>query len=533
MKNSTGLFYVTAFVASMALINACKEKAEIPSLTTTPVSAITSTSATSGGNVISDGGSEITARGIFWSTSQNPDLNDNKTTDGTGPGTFVSILNGLTANTTYYVRAYATNSEGTSYGSEISFLSDQARGATLTTSAVSSVSVTTAVSGGNISDEGDAVVTERGVCWSTSQNPVITGNKTSDGAGQGSFTSNLSGLSENTTYYVRAYAVTSVGTSYGNEVFFKTSSVRQATLTTADVLSVTSNTAVSGGNISSDGGGLITARGICWSTNQNPTLADSFSENGTGPGDFTSSLAGLAPGTTYYVRAYATNSAGTAYGPQKDFTTDQEVSAIVFNPSLTYGSVTDIEGNTYKTIRIGPRIWMAENLKTTRYNDNEAIPLVTENSTWSNLTSHGYSWYNNSSAAYKDAYGALYNWYAVSSGKLCPAGWHVFTQNELNDLKTLLGNGTDIGAKLKETGNTHWALPNPLTTNESGWTGLPGGRRNEDGEFTSIGFVGYWWSATEFSSTAAVDAMLYWDFTFLDSNNFKKTNGMSVRCVKD
>ena len=533
MKNSTGLFYVTAFVASMALINACKEKAEIPSLTTTPVSAITSTSATSGGNVISDGGSEITARGICWSTSQNPDLNDNKTTDGTGPGTFISILNGLTANTTYYVRAYATNSEGTSYGSEISFLSDQARGATLTTSAVSSVSVTTAVSGGNISDEGDAVVTERGVCWSTSQNPVITGNKTSDGAGQGSFTSNLSGLSENTTYYVRAYAVTSVGTSYGNEVFFKTSSVRQATLTTADVLSVTSNTAVSGGNISSDGGGLITARGICWSTNQNPTLADSFSENGTGPGDFTSSLAGLAPGTTYYVRAYATNSAGTAYGPQKDFTTDQEVSAIVFNPSLTYGSVTDVDGNTYKTIQTGNQTWMAENLKTTRYNDNEAIPLITENTTWGNLSSHGYSWYNNSSAAYKDAYGALYNWYAVSSGKLCPAGWHVFTQNELNDLKTLLGDGTDIGAKMKESGNTHWAVPNPLTTNESGWTGLPGGRRNEDGEFTSIGFVGYWWSATEFSSTAAVDAMLYWDFTFLDSNNFKKTNGMSVRCVKD
>ena len=344
---------------------------------------------------------KVTARGICWSTSQNPDINENKTTDGTGPGTFVSTLNGLTANTTYYVRAFATNSEGTSYGDEISFLFQvNPGGATLLTSAVGSVSVNSAVSGGNITDEGDAAVTERGVCWGTSQNPVITGNKTSNEAGPGAFTSNLIGLSENTTYYVRAYAITSVGTSYGNEVFFKTNSVRQATLSTADVLNVTSNTAVSGGNISSDGGGLITARGICWSTSQNPTLADSSSENGTGTGDFTASLAGLAPGTTYYVRAYATNSAGTAYGPQKDLhPTEQDVSAIVFNPSLTYGSVTDIDRNTYKTIQIGPRIWMAENLKTTRYNDNEAIPLEPKTQP-ENISSHGYSWYNNSPELY-------------------------------------------------------------------------------------------------------------------------------------
>jgi uncharacterized protein (TIGR02145 family) len=197
------------------------------------------------------------------------------------------------------------------------------------------------------------------------------------------------------------------------------------------------------------------------------------------------------------------------------------------------GSVSDIDGNTYRTIQIGNQTWMAENLKTTKYNDNEDIPLVTDNTNWSNLTTHAYSWYSNSSASYKDVYGALYNWYTIASGKLCPAGWHVFTENELLTLHTFLGGGTDTGSKMKETGNTHWALPNALTTNETGWTGLPGGRRNEEGLFTSIGFGGYWWSASEFSSTAAVDAMLYYDFIFLDSNNYKKTNGMSVRCVMD
>jgi len=139
----------------------------------------------------------------------------------------------------------------------------------------------------------------------------------------------------------------------------------------------------------------------------------------------------------------------------------------------------------------------------------------------------------NSSEIYKNIYGALYNWYAVTSGKLCPEGWHIFTETEMNTLIVFLSGGTDVGSLMKETGTLHWELPNPYASNESGWTGLPGGRRNDEGVFTSNGFVGYWWSATEFSSTEAIDAMLYYDFTFVDSYNYKKTNGMSVRCVKD
>jgi len=403
----------------------------------------------------------------------------------------------------------------------------------LTTDDVSGITLVSATAGGNITSDGDSDVTARGVCWNTMQNPDLNSSKTSDGTGSGSFISEITGLTSGTKYYIRAYATNSAGTGYGNEIEFTTNPVLPATLTTSPVSKVTLNTAVSGGRITSSGGGEITEKGVCWSLNQNPTIDDSRTVDGTGASNFGSNLSGLDPGTTYYLRAYATNSAGTSYGEQISFSTDTDISPAIFNPDLTYGTVTDIDGNTYKTIQIGTQVWMAENLKTTRYKDEEDIPLVTGNLDWSNLTTHGFSWYDDSPQFYKDVYGALYNWYAVTSGKLCPEGWHVFTETELGTLILFLGNGTDIGSLMKETGTSHWELPNPSAANESGWTGLPGGRRNGEGAFTSNGFVGYWWTATEFSSTEAVDAMLYYDFTFLDSYNFSKTNGMSVRCVKD
>ena len=404
---------------------------------------------------------------------------------------------------------------------------------TVTTDDISGITLVSATSGGNVTSDGDADVTARGVCWSTTQNPDLNSSKTSDGTGSGSFTSEITGLTPDTKYYVRAYATNSAGTGYGDEVEFTTNPVLLATLTTSSVSDVTLNSAVSGGNITSDGGAEITEKGVCWSVNQNPTVDDSKTVDGTGAENFTSNLTGLDPGTDYYVRAYATNSAGTSYGPRIGFSTEPDISPIIFNPALTYGTVSDIDGNAYKTIQIGTQIWMAENLKTTRYNDEEAIPLVMSGTEWSNLTSHGFSWYLNSPEANKNVYGALYNWYAVTSGKLCPEGWHVFSETELNTLSTYLGGGTEVGSLMKETGTDHWVFPGSSATNESGWTGLPGGRRNDEGVFTSNGFVGYWWTATEFNSTEAVDAMLYYDFTFLDSNNYKKTNGMSVRCVKD
>ncbi|MCX6246457.1 MAG: hypothetical protein NTW10_01880 [Bacteroidetes bacterium] len=188
---------------------------------------------------------------------------------------------------------------------------------TLQTYPASSITALAAFGGGNVVD-GRAIVTERGVCWSTSANPTTSDNRTSDGLGCGTFTSTLTGLTANTIYYIRAYATNSVGTGYGNEVSFTTGAIA---LTTTSASSVTCNSAVSGGNITNDGGNAITARGVCWSTSSNPTTTDSHTTDGSGTGFFTSSLTGLTQTTMYYVRAYATNGIGTSYGNEISFTT--------------------------------------------------------------------------------------------------------------------------------------------------------------------------------------------------------------------
>jgi hypothetical protein len=195
----------------------------------------------------------------------------------------------------------------------------------VTTTNVTGITQTTATTGGNVTSDGNAEVTSRGVCWNTSENPTVSNSKTSDGTGTGAFTSSLTQLTPGTPYYVRAYATNSEGTSYGNEVTFSSNPIVLATLTTSDITSITTTTAVSGGSISNDGGGTITARGVCWNTSDNPTVANSKTSDGTGTGSFTSSLTELTPNTTYYVRAYATNSAGIAYGNNKTFTTEPQI----------------------------------------------------------------------------------------------------------------------------------------------------------------------------------------------------------------
>jgi uncharacterized protein (TIGR02145 family) len=196
-------------------------------------------------------------------------------------------------------------------------------------------------------------------------------------------------------------------------------------------------------------------------------------------------------------------------------------------------TVKDIDGNVYKTVTIGKQVWIAENLKTTKFNDSTSIPLVIENTAWSNLKTPGYCWYSNNESSYKVTYGALYNWYTVNTRKLCPTGWHVPSNAEWTTLTTFLGGRDIAGGKLKEAGFTHWTLPNTGATNESGFTILPGGTRNQYGKFYLIGTNGYWWSSTGIGKNYAWFRRIYFFYSIVHRDFGPSRNGRSIRCIKD
>lgn len=201
-------------------------------------------------------------------------------------------------------------------------------------------------------------------------------------------------------------------------------------------------------------------------------------------------------------------------------------------------TLSDVNGNVYKTIKIGKRVWMVENLRTTKYNHGSPIPLVTDDFEWAHLSTPGYCWEKNDSSTYAQTYGALYNWYTVNTGNLCPVGWHVPTDTEWIALLNQLGGQHLAGGKLKETGTAHWNSPNIGATNETGFTALPGGMRSMyDGYFTAVGAYGCWWSATEHVSISGNAWYMFITNSesqgSMDWSMDNKRAGYSVRCVKD
>ncbi len=315
----------------------------LPTVTTAVVSNITASSAQCGGNISDNGGFSVTARGVCWNTTGNPDLNGDHTTNGNGNGTFTANMTNLTPGTTYHVRAYATNSTGTVYGEDRTFTTTDGM-PQVTTSTVTNITATSAVCGGNVTSDGGVAVVARGICWNTVGNPDLNGSHTTNGNGNGTFSANMTNLTPGTTYHVRAYATNSTGTVYGEDRTFTTTD-GMPQVTTGTVSNITATSAVCSGNVTSDGGIAVTAKGLCWGTSQYPTVTGDHSNNGSGTGSFNGSMSGLSIGTTYYVRAYATNSTGTVYGQQVSFTTGNGLPSVTTTAPTLNGTTVATGGN--------------------------------------------------------------------------------------------------------------------------------------------------------------------------------------------
>ncbi len=294
------------------------------SVFTIPVSSITSISALTGGVVRAGGESPVKVRGVCWSTEKNPSADlSTRTFDSTAAISFTSHLNNLLPNTVYFVKAYAENSQGVYYGNEISFKTTQPTVPSLISVKPSFITSSSAISGGEIINDGGSLIRSRGVCWSTLDNPTASpGYKTVDSTGTGLYISRVFGLGANKKYYVRAYAVNSVGTAYGDQISFITSPAALAIIKTGFPADITQNTVSVEGNVSDDGGSQVTVRGICWGENPDPTTDKcSKTTNGSGSGNFSAVITGLAAGKKYYARAYAINSPGISYGNPVSFQT--------------------------------------------------------------------------------------------------------------------------------------------------------------------------------------------------------------------
>ena len=850
MRKSESLCKVLFLFCLFIVIGSCKKDPPktLPTVSTSSISNITQTTATSGGTVSDDGNSPVTARGVCWSTNENPTVSDKKSTDGSGTGNFNSLITDLLPGTTYFLRAYGSNSIGISYGNQISF-STTATIPTVKTTEILEIAATNALIGVEILSNGGSEITSKGICWSINQTPTLEDSTSININNLNEFESFIGALLPSTVYFVRAYATNAIGTGYGNVLSFKSLSAetlnyalegypgylgdlvsrtydgieiecerksgldffqgdiviqpitkasgtnnskclwpggivyytihenfpdkeriiqgmdlfsktnitfKQRTneenyiefkyikdagcysyvgmiggkqlividtwgkagavaheighsiglyhehakrdrddyievkddnikwgkkhnfkihkesigtigfdfnslmlyssyawskngkptivysetklpfpdpqtnqftesdiklinimypakpmVRTINISFVSSRTAIFNGEVLHDGGWNVYERGVCWSTNQSPSINDNKITSGSGVGNYSCSLAGLSPNTKYYARAYAINSSGlgAAYGNEISFITlaggtspvaaftasstsinlgqtiqftDQSTgnptswswdfgdggTSTIQNPSYTYtksgsynvslevnnstgsnsisktnyvtvlttsGSLSDSDGNTYTSIKIGNQTWMVENLKTTKLNDGTSISNLTEDKLWYfwNYTSiPGYCWYSND-ITHKKPYGALYNWITVNSGKLCPTGWHVPSTEEWNTLIEFLGGSSDAFNKLIQKGTTYWENPNSSATNSSGFTALPAGFR--DGIFSGLRTHASWWTSNSSNSSHyASTVSLYIYNQYVSTNNLiYKTTGRSVRCIKN
>ncbi len=276
--------------------------------------------------------------------------------------------------------------------------------------------------------------------------------------------------------------------------------------------------------ISDHGGEPITERGFCWQKGGTPTIETNRTVINTKSDTFSIELTGLSKYTSYYIFAYAKNALGTGYGN----TIGQKTKSTTFYPRFG-PTVTDIDGNVYRTDTIGNQIWMVENLRTTRYRNGDSVINGTNRM---DLRSEG-AFCNYIDANLQRVYGRLYNFHAVNDKRgLAPVGWHVATIYDLDTLSALLEGSDLVGGKLKEAGTEHWQNPNTGATNETGFTALPGGTANSLGIVSNIGFSGHWWTSTE-STNYGYQYYMHNSSSYVGSSILVKGIFLTVRCVKD
>lgn len=333
------------------------------------------------------------------------------------------------------------------------------------------------------------------------------------------------------TYRVNAYNSAGNSATYSNEVTTITAA-GPIVLSTYSITGLTSTGAASGGFITSDGGATVTARGVVWSTSPNPTVAlPTKTNDGTGTGNFNSNVTGLTAGTSYYLRAYATNSGGTYYGSQVTFTT-------------LGADISDIDGNVYPTILQCTQTWMAKNLTVSHYRNGDPIPQVSDPALWASSATGAWCYVNNDPIT-EAVYGKLYNWPAVNDPRgIAPAGWHVASLFDYNKIVKCIDPTADTtfigttsytaGGAMKETGFAHWQSPNTGATNNTYFSGVPAGiRSNSPAAYYYFGQLAGFWTSTQQNPYNSYSFSLYYAAAQPATNTSPPNTGLSVRCVKD
>lgn len=499
-----------------------------PTVTTHNVTNVTAFTATCGGNVVSEGDTSVIARGVCWSTTQYPTIFDDHTSDGCGMGNFTSVITGLMPNTTYYIRAYASSGVGMAYGEMMTF-----------TTFCNTVAVT--ITGDTNINYGQSI--------------TLFAN------GADHYHWNTNDTMENITIYPTANTTyTVIGTNnYGcadTATFTVTVNYFAPIVTTNDISNITVNTATCGGNVIFEGA-PTTACGVCWSTVQNPSIADNYTSDGSNMGGFNSFICSLTPNTTYYVRAYVTNVVGVAYGEERTFTTTAIPTGDAI-PCSSTPTVTDYDGNVYNTVQIGSQCWMKENMRTTKYADGTSIAL---NPGYDMTNTIAYRYCPNDDTSTVITYGYLYNWKAVmrdfsSSNSIpsgvqgiCPMGWHVPSNAEWTQLtdyvkshSEYLCDGDSNNYAKALASSVGWTSNNilcrvgnrPCANNATGFSILPAGSYMDviTGS-CNYGVGADFWSATQRNNNIAYIYDLSYNSSSMFEDYNQKVRGFSVRCLRD